>query len=203
MVETPTSTNTVADGDVAAMIRKLEQDTIRRLDVIEAKVVASPSPPDIDWYKRILDAAQLFVIAAGFALTVWQVGRIQESTDLGAWNSVSTEWLKVDRYFLEHPEMRQYFYRGKAVTPGNPDRDKIEGVANYVLNFLDYAISTSNHIVSEYPHAATFIKPEVWKAYVEATYFQSPAVCDLLRKLAKGYSPATRRMGEEACPPPQ
>jgi hypothetical protein len=120
--------------------------------------------------------------------------------NLGAWNSVSAEWLKVDQYFLSHPELRTYFYDGTSIGPTDPNYQLVQSTANHVLNFLDYAVSTSEHIVLRYPNAKTFIKPDEWKAYVGSTYFRSPPVCDLLRKLANGYSKETRKLGEETCP---
>ena len=209
MTDMPTSsTDKTPSDDIVALIRKLEEAMTRRLDQLEATVLAAgewsstdtTETPRIDWYKRTLETIQVFAVVAGFSLTIWQIGKIQESTDLAAWSSVSSEWLKVDQYFLQNPEMRKYFYNGASIAPDHIDHAKVEGAANYVLNFLDYAIATSDHIVQKYPDAATFIQPDALKAYVQATYFKSPAVCQLLGKLSAGYSAGTRRLAEETCP---
>ncbi|KAF0105868.1 MAG: hypothetical protein FD144_72 [Rhodospirillaceae bacterium] len=166
----------------------------------ERSLRSASEAPRIDWYKRTLETIQVLAVIAGFSLTILQIGKIQESTDLAAWNSVSSEWLKVDQYFLQNPEMRKYFYSGASIAHDHMDHARVEGAANYVLNFLDYAIATSDHIVKKYPDSVTFIQPDAWKAYVKATYFKSPAICELFGKLSAGYSAGTRNLAREMCP---
>jgi hypothetical protein len=191
----------ISASEVYALIQRLEQNVLNRLEDVEARVQESRTTRT-DWYKRVLDTLQVLAIIAGFGFTVSQVWRLQESTDIDAWNTVSTEWLKVDQYFVQNPDLKKYFYDGIAATPNDPNYEKVEVSAIYVLNFLDYAISTSDHILKRYPEAASFIKPDVWRAYIQETYFRSPAVCAFLRKFSPGYSPETRRLGAQVCPKP-
>lgn len=196
MTDITSSTN--SRTEIATSNTSLEHEVLQRLKDLETQV-RETKPASPDRYKRILDTIQAVIIVAGFGFTVSQVWKLQEATDLSAWNSVSTEWLKVDQYFVKNPELTKYFYDGVLAAPTDENYEKVQATAIYVLNFLDYAISTSDHIVRKYPEAASFIKPEVWKAYVQSTYFKSPAVCELLKKLSAGYAPETRRLGLATC----
>jgi putative membrane protein len=153
-----------------------------------------------DLYKRILETIQVCAVIAGFSFTVWGLGRLQESTDIGSYNSVSSEWLKVDQYFRDNPGMRKYFYSGEPLPANEEERQKVEAAAHYVLNFLDYAINASHHLKEQYPDNKTFIDHGVWETYIQKTFLTSPAVCAVLATIPDGYSKPTKELAVEVCP---
>lgn len=181
---------------------EFECELLRRITAIEAKVSDEPKaePPTVDWYKRVLDTLSTIVLVSGLLFTVLQVGKWQESNDLTMWNTASNEWTKLDLFFVQHSELKKYFYDGVAAQASEPTYDKVQMTAVYVLNMVDYLVSTSDYLMTKHPDAKSIIQPELWEAYFRRTYFQSPAVCDRLRSLADGYSTATRRIGASACP---
>jgi hypothetical protein len=210
MIEEAPASRDQSVVELRMIVQRMEGQLAKRLDAIESRLstVGTESTKTAgarsillsDTYKRILETIQVLAVIAGFTLTIFGLNKLQESTDLGAFNSVSSEWLKVDQYFLQNPGMRKYFYAGEPLPADSEERQKVEAAANYVLNFLDYAISTSDHIVKKYPGSVTFIQPDIWKTYVQMTYFRSPAICNFLATLPGGYTQGTRHLAEEMCP---
>jgi hypothetical protein len=155
--------------------------------------------PSVDWFKRITDVITAIVLIAGFAFTISQIWRLQESTDLAAWNAVSQQWLEVDKLLIQNPEARKYMYSDIPAPADGPASDRVKATGLYVLDFVDNAISTSNYIITKYPHAYSVIHPKEWENYFRATFFRSLVICTILIEMPEGFNPETRRIGEDAC----
>jgi len=188
------------DDDIRARLERIEA-LLADGAKTEADTTAAPveAKAQVDWYKRATDTLAVATLIAGFVLTYLQVGRWQESTDLSAWNAVSQKWLEVDSFFVQNAALRKHFYEGVPIRPDDVNYDKALAAGYFVLNFIDYAVSTSNHVVTKYPDTKTLIQPNVWESYLRATYFRSPVVCNLLRRIPEGYSLEARRIGLDAC----
>jgi hypothetical protein len=155
------------------------------------------APPKTDWYKRILDTVQAVVVIVGVCVALQQLIQVRKNTDHTAYNTVSSEWIKLDRHFIENHELRSYFFEGVKIDEGERNYKKVDATAHYVLNFLDYAISTADHL-NPVP-SGSFVEKNVWHQYIQRTYFSSPIVCDNLRRYKEGYTHATWKVAEKSC----
>jgi hypothetical protein len=153
----------------------------------------------VDWFKRVTDTITALVVLGGFVFTILQIFRLQESTDLAAWNDVSHQWSKIDEFMVQNPDVRKYMYNDIPLPSNNLATDRINAAALYVLDFVDNAISTSNYIITKYPHAHSVIRPKEWETYFRETFFKSKVICDTLKQFHGGFNPETERIGTDAC----
>ncbi len=164
-----------------------------------SQVNEKETPAKADWFKRATDSITAIVVVAGFAFTVSQIWRLQESTDMSAWNAVSQQWLNMDKLLVQNSDVRKYVYNTIPISQDNPESDKVMAIAIYVLDFVDNAISTSNYIVTKYPGEKSVIHPQEWESYFRQTFFKSAVICDTLKQIQTGYHPETRRIGLDEC----
>jgi hypothetical protein len=153
----------------------------------------------VDWFKRVTDTITALVVLGGFVFTISQIWRLQESTDLAAWNDVSHQWIELDKFMVQNPNVRKYMYNDIPLPSDSLAMDRINAAGLYVLDFADNAISTSNYITTKYPHAYSVIRPKEWQTYFAETFFKSKVICDTLKQFSRGFNPETERIGREAC----
>lgn len=54
--------------------------------------------------------------------------------------------LKIDQIMIENPEFRKYIYRGEPITDELPDRDKLMGFLEFIVDVLDNAKAQEKYI---------------------------------------------------------
>src|SRR5262249_2765874 len=121
------------DGTPAEQLARIEQ----RLGQIEKQTARST----VDWYKRILDTVQAVIVMVGVVVAVQQLIQVRKNSYQTAYDTVSKEWLQLDRYFVEKNELRPYIFGNQAIDQNDSKYAKVDATAHYVLNFLDYAIA--------------------------------------------------------------
>lgn len=186
--------------DEVQEIREWLLDIDRRLQRIADHAEKAERPKARpDWFKRFTDSVTVAVLVWGFITSLHEVGRWQEGTDISAWNTLSAKWLEVDQFFILNSELRRYFYERAPVPSDESQKSKVEATAFYVLDFVDWVVNTSDYILTKHPKAKSVIEEASWETYFRRTFFTSPAICALLKRLPMAYSPGTRKMGLDAC----
>jgi hypothetical protein len=54
--------------------------------------------------------------------------------------------LKIDQLMIENPEFRKYIYRGEPITDDLPDKDKLLGFLEFIVDVLDNAKAQEKYI---------------------------------------------------------
>jgi hypothetical protein len=178
-------------------LRERLDEVIRKLDGIETRAAASKT----DWYKRVLDTVQMIVVVVGVTVALQQLIQLRKNSSQTAYDTVSKEWLQLDRHFVTNHQLRPYFFDGKAIDRNHPDYPLVDATAHHVLNFLDYAIDTADHLGPQM--SGSFVETTLWHRYIQRTYFSSPIICDNLKKYGDGYSDATWQIAKGACGLPE
>lgn len=175
-----------------------DAQTAARLQAIETGIaVLTAKSAKIDWYKRILDTIQAAIVIGGVGIAIQQLNEVRKTTEHTAYNLVSSEWIKLDRHFIENTHLRPYFFEGLKIERDHPRYAEVDATAHYVLNFLDYAISTADHL--DPASTNSVVERNVWHQYVQKTYFSSPIVCENLKRYREGYSQITLKVAEPSC----
>lgn len=162
----------------------------------------------------IVDVLTLLVVAVGLYLGFDQAKKIadslaeaQRNNDLSQWNSVSQQWLAMDHVFLEHPGSRDYIFGNRDLKENDPDYKEHLAVAAFVLDFMDYAVSSYSN-VPNVPHLVALVHPEGWAYEFGVIFSNSPVVCRMLFEHEQGYNLGTRELARRDCkvkpagPPP-
>jgi hypothetical protein len=104
--------------------------------------------------------------------------------------------IEVDHVFIEHPEMREYFFEGTETPATNPKRAKVLAVADLIMDVADSVASARRHghmLDEDY---------EAWKSALRSYFADSPAMQDLWPKTGPHYGPGTADVLFDAAAPP-
>jgi hypothetical protein len=83
--------------------------------------------------------------------------------------------LSIDQFLVEHSDLRQYLYEGKALPENDPDElERISAAACMLLTFFEHVVGQKNSMSK-----AKWIG---WKNYICDVYKTSPAVQYFLNK---------------------
>jgi hypothetical protein len=65
-----------------------------------------------------------------------QIAKAQRAIDSYAFQGISTLWIGIDRFFVDYPELRPYFYDGRDLHPQQDDhtRWRVEATAEMLLD---------------------------------------------------------------------
>jgi len=158
-----------------------------------------------DWFKRAVDILTLIVLVAGFWMAIDQAKKLNEtiaeaqrSSDVQTWNNVSQQWLAMDQILIQHPESRPYIFGGKDLSESDPAYTMHKAVAAFVLDFLDYAVSTSTDLLNN-RQTKTILHPEGWMYEFLIVFSQSPVVCRTVFENEQVYAPMTRDLARRGC----
>jgi hypothetical protein len=98
-----------------------------------------------------------------------------QSVESNVFSTMTNQSLASDDVFLRYPELRPYFYSGKALVENDPLADKVKSAAEY---YLDYFESLTTQL-KKYPNIWRFER-NAWEANIIDMFAWSPALCHYL-----------------------
>ena len=98
-----------------------------------------------------------------------------QSVESSVFNTMTSQSLASDEIFLRYPELRPYFYYGKALVENDPMADKVKSAAEY---YLDYFESMTTQL-KKYPNLWRFER-NAWEANIIDMFAWSPVLCHYL-----------------------
>jgi hypothetical protein len=106
-----------------------------------------------------------------------------QSVESSVFSTMTNQSLASDDVFLRYPELRPYFYSGKALVEKDPLADKVKSAAEF---YLDYFESQATQL-RKYPNLWRFEK-NAWEANIIDMFAWSPALCQYLEINKEWYS---------------
>jgi hypothetical protein len=106
-----------------------------------------------------------------------------QSVEGNIYSNITTQSLAEDQIFVTNPELRPYFYAGKALEQNDPLRHKIHATAEYLLDYYDSLESQ----LKKYPNLWIHEKRE-WEANIVDQFAWSPVLCHYLEANKAWYS---------------
>ena len=98
-----------------------------------------------------------------------------QSVESNVFSTMTNQSLASDDVFLRYPELRPYFYSGKALVENDPLADKVKSAAEY---YLDYFESLTTQL-KKYPNLWRSEK-NAWEANIIDMFAWSPVLCQYL-----------------------
>ncbi|MGY3520623.1 hypothetical protein [Micromonospora haikouensis] len=95
---------------------------------------------------------------------------------------------ELDKTFIEHPEIRPYFYGGKPLAADDPQLPRVQAVAELVLDSFEWIWYKRKSFDAENGGG--------WKAYMVDTFSSSPALQTHYAKSASWYPGITRLIAD-------
>jgi hypothetical protein len=100
---------------------------------------------------------------------LWQQTREQTvATRASIYQNFTTMMIDIDRYFVEHPQFKPYFYGGAEITPAHPDYARVVTIAEMLMDFMDFVLIHKPHL-KNYPW-------HKWEKYFKFIYDSSPVL---------------------------
>jgi hypothetical protein len=149
----------------------------------------------------------VMVVAGGLAALQqadrWLVGNENEQ-----YNRLSEKWLELDKFFFDHPDLREYFYAAgkQPASPlpaeGTTERSRVLGAAYYALDFVDYLLTALDMSLENRSSNLALHSKATWVAYFRNTLLASPAICFVYLQNPEAYGRTTREQASATCKAP-
>jgi len=121
-----------------------------------------------------------------------QTELLAQSTQCDSYSSITNSLSLTKQIFIEHPKLRQYFYRGVDISENHEDYDQVQGIAEHLLDFFD-GILLQNKKTRVWEES-------FWEAYFKDSFRNSPVLCARLKKNKDWYTPQLYALMEAAIP---
>ena len=155
-----------------------------------------------DWTRRSIDIIGLLILAVGFYLIIAQLNRVnstinetQRSSYLGTWNYVFQQWLDFDKMLIDNPEIRPYIYLRKDISSDDPEFAKIQSVATYIIDFIDYV---ENDFIPD-ERFRYFAHSEILESRFFQIFSNSPIVCRILLNSNQNLHAKIKDLAQHSC----
>lgn len=84
-----------------------------------------------------------------------QTRLLAEGTRASVYNSINSQMLELDRFFVENPDLKPYFYEGKEISETDENYLRVANVAEWIFDFMDN-VFTLARFMPEYPWRDTW-----------------------------------------------
>ncbi|WP_330460543.1 hypothetical protein OIB37_28885 [Streptomyces sp. NBC_00820] len=102
-------------------------------------------------------------------IAAWMATRVSAKThETTSYHAGTDLFMEVNRVFVEHPEVRPYFYDGKELTEGDPNSNRVQAVAELMLDVFEWIWHRREGI--------TEADRQAWADYVGQMFRLSPAL---------------------------
>jgi hypothetical protein len=119
------------------------------------------------------DAVQAIVSVVGFIVIIIQLRQLKLSLQSDTHSKLYTHYLEMIKLFLEKPELRPYFYEGKAIQQSVPNHartrqeQEVEVMCEIMLSVFEHAVMQEKNLPKD-------SRDNCWEAYVRERYNGSP-----------------------------
>lgn len=125
----------------------------------------------------ILGSCALCVSTLGFTVVIAsliflsrQTHEAAKSNESGAYSNIANHMFEIDQVFINHPNLRPYFYEGAEIKPEASDYQQVLAVAETILDFFDA-------ILVQKPYLKKLWQGNWWDTYIEDGFRNSPVLC--------------------------
>lgn len=140
-----------------------------------------------------LQVAQSIVAIVGLPiliLTLLMIWRQAQYTHHAAMSQVyqntANDFANVQRYFMENPEYRPYFYDGKSLDTFDPEHVRVSAIAEFFLDAV-HNLTIHRRYMQEYPW-------HVWERSLRDIYSKSPILQQFLHDHPDWYTDEVYRI---------
>ncbi|MHB8829366.1 MAG: hypothetical protein ACYC6Q_07550 [Syntrophales bacterium] len=128
-----------------------------------------------------------FIVSFGvLGFTVYQAWLSRQGVSAQTWQGFTQQGNEISRIFVDHPDLRPYFYDGKPITKDDPNFNAVMAVSEMYLDFLD---SFQDNYVFTLPGMATNGEFRLlWDRYFKDMFASSPALCAYAKEKQHWYS---------------
>jgi hypothetical protein len=160
---------------------------------LPASPKSDPAREPLSKFQRLslaLNAIGLVISALGFTAVIFSIRTAQEQMSYAAAQTrvltrdrSLSNVLTLHRVFLDHPELRPFFFEGKDIKETDPLYPQVEAVADMHLDAFAYNLGYRLVFPDDYRH------PEGYKGYIRSRLALSPIMRRRLEQKPDWFSP--------------
>jgi hypothetical protein len=130
------------------------------------------------------EAISLLISIAGSLGVIYSLWLLNRQTSIfnrqlmeGITANMTGYSLEISRLFLQHPDLRPYFFSGQTIEDGHPDYLRAEAVAEVILDIFWTMGSQARRIQGEFANPGA---RALWENYVRDCFATSPILTKFL-----------------------
>ena len=104
----------------------------------------------------------------GFIFIFQQINQTNKSLKTQIHSSIYKLVFDVNGIFIDHPELRPYFYESLPIKQGDNDYNKVMNASELLLDFFEYVIVEEAHMDDKIVAG--------WKVYMKKMFLKSPSL---------------------------
>jgi hypothetical protein len=138
------------------------------------------------------EAVTAFATLVSVLILCIQTCQINKSIQDDTYQKAQDRTYDLDRHFIDHPELRQYFYDNHSLgqTADEKMRAQVETTAEWISDFDDSLLS----LFEDHPD----LDSPYWRSYIQESIENSPAVRTFVRGHPRWYSPDLNKLADGA-----
>lgn len=93
----------------------------------------------MDWQmiQAIVSVLGFFGLMVSIGLLIRQNTIAARAARASVYQNIPTQMIEIVRFFVDHPELRPYFYDNKEILEDHPDFNRVMAVAEMLVDFMD------------------------------------------------------------------
>jgi len=117
----------------------------------------------------------------------WHQARLsRHAVSAQAWQGLTGQGTEISKIFIEHPDLRPYFYDEKPIATDDVNRNAVLQLSEMYLDFIE---SFQDDYVYKLPGMAEDGKYRLqWDLYFRDMFATSPTLCKVAKEKQKWYS---------------
>jgi hypothetical protein len=113
------------------------------------------------------------------------------ATRSAVYQALTDSMIRIDRMFVERPELRQYIYGGAALPTDELERSRVLATVELIVDFID-------NVVTQAPHLPEYLNGP-WRVYIATVMRSSVVLQDFWRENRAWYSDEMQRLLDPMC----
>lgn len=94
----------------------------------------------------VASIASDLILAATMAVFLRQSRHMSRGTSASVYQTIADQMMSIDRLFVDHPELRQYFYDGVLPPREGLEAARVRAATELMVDFMDNVVSQSRHL---------------------------------------------------------
>lgn len=139
----------------------------------------------------VTSLAALVAVAVSLYYQRGQTKEMSRSLKGSTFTALAEQMLSTDALFIEHPELRPYFYAGVDIQESDPNYHQVGAVSELLLDFFGVVLLQSD----QFPQAWS---KNWWPNYIRDMFATSPALRAYLDNAQEWYKPELVTLRYEA-----
>ena len=176
--------------------------------------------PGVDWFKRFIDVATIIVLSVGLYFAWDQAKKLTESIkasnesikatyegiyvnnqsiNLATAAGLGAHTTDINKMFVEHPELGDYFFRKKDAKDGDPNLARVGLMGGLMLDYFDTSWSVAVYARQHFDDAPVDLTG--WETYIKHVFKTGPILCKTYLLGPDDYGTALKELADPICRP--